>query len=157
MRDIFRQVSLSKKSSPTAGRLDDQLCFALYAATNAITRLYRPLLTELGLTYPQYLVLLVLWEDAPRRLGDIAAELDLASHAVTPIIDRLEEMELVRRVKDKTDGRAVSIELTRRGADLEAEAIAVQKAMRSATMMKNEDIVALRDELRGLADRLRDA
>ena len=156
MRDIFRQVATKKnpKAPKPAGRLDDQLCFALYAATNAITRMYRPLLSELGLTYPQYLVLLVLWEGSPRRLGEIAAELDLASHAVTPIIDRLEETGLVKRTKDPADGRAVAVELTMRGRELESSAITIQRTMRSATQMRDEDIVALRDELRGLADRL---
>lgn len=149
--------SLSATTDPKpAGRLDDQLCFALYAATNAITRMYRPLLTELGLTYPQYLVLLVLWERAPIRLGEIAKELDLASHAVTPIIDRLEEMGLVRRTQDSTDGRAVAVELTARGRSLEPSAATVQKAMKSATRLKNEEIANLRDELRDLAERLRD-
>ena len=99
MRD--RNMQVGKKSSPstqtpvTAGRLADQLCFALYAATNAVTRTYRPLLNELGLTYPQYLVLLVLWEHDARRLGEIADALLLATHAVSPIIDRLEEAGLV--------------------------------------------------------------
>ena len=96
----------------------------------------------------------MLWEGSPRRLGEIAAELDLASHAVTPIIDRLEETGLVKRTKDPADGRAVAVELTMRGRELESSAITIQRAMRSATQMRDEDIVALRDELRGLADRL---
>ena len=92
-------MTANKKSKPgkndEAGRLDDQLCFALYAASNAVTRVYRPLLTDLGLTYPQYLVMLVLWEHGTRRLGEIADELELATHAVSPILDRLEESGLV--------------------------------------------------------------
>lgn len=78
-------------------RLDDQLCFALYAATNAITRSYRPLLGEIGLTYPQYLVMLTLWQDGSAPVGRIAHRLELDSHAVSPLVDRLEAAGLVVR------------------------------------------------------------
>jgi len=110
---VFQVAPRSKPSAKTtqsaeaqAGRLSEQLCFALYSATNAMTRAYRPLLTEIGLTYPQYLVLLVLWERRSCRLGEIAEELLLATHAVSPIIDRLEEAGVVQRVDDEADGRA---------------------------------------------------
>lgn len=140
----------------TATPLDDQLCFALYAATNAITRLYRPLLTELGLTYPQFLVLLVLWEHGPRRLGEIAADLELASHAVTPIVDRLEEAGLVTRTKDKADGRAVIIELTKAGAKLESDVAVVQNQVWRRTHLPMSEAEALRDNLREFVDRVRE-
>ena len=95
-RDRLPQVAETPTPTPPvapvpAGRLTDQLCFALYAASNAMTRVYRPLLQAMGLTYPQYLVLLVLWEHGSKRLGEIADELRLATHAVSPIVDRLEE------------------------------------------------------------------
>lgn len=70
--------------------LDDQLCFALYAATHAITRRYRPLLQEIGLTYPQYLVMLIVWQEDCATVGHIARRLELDSHAVTPLVDRLQ-------------------------------------------------------------------
>lgn len=158
------QVSLSQKSAASvsrpfagphdAGRLSDQLCFALYSATNAMTRAYRPLLTELGLTYPQYLVLLALWERKACRLGEIAEDLRLATHAVSPIIDRLEEAGLVRRTIDEDDARAVRVELTRRGQRMEADAAAVQESMRLRTDLDPASVARLRTELHSLVDRL---
>lgn len=139
-----------------AGRLDDQLCFALYAATNAVTRAYRPHLKVLGLTYPQYLVLLVLWEHRVCRLGEIADELFLATHAVSPIIDRLEEAGLVRRVPDEADGRVVNVELTKAGVAMETDAVAVQEAVRCATNLGDREVVRLRTDLRSLLDGMAD-
>ena len=133
---MSRPTDSPRQKRSQAGRLGDQLCFALYAATNAMTRTYRPLLTELDITYPQYLVLLVLWERDGIRLGEIAEELYLATHAVSPIIDRLEETGLVKRTKDPADGRAVAVELTMRGRELESSAVTIQRAMRSATQMR---------------------
>lgn len=141
---------------PVAGRLDDQLCFALYSAANAITRVYRPLLKELGLTYPQYLVLLILWEHRSQTVGELAESLHLASHAVSPIVDRLEELGAVRRVKDENDGRIVLVELTPAGASLEASAAAVQEEVRCRSLLADDEVVRLRAELIELADRLRD-
>jgi DNA-binding MarR family transcriptional regulator len=102
-------------------RLDDQLCFALYAATHAITRRYRPLLERIGLTYPQYLVMLTLWQDGPATVGRIADRLQLDSHAVTPLVARLEGAGLVRRRRG-SDRRRVVVEATERGRDLHAPA-----------------------------------
>ncbi len=142
----------SRPDTSEAGRLDDQLCFALYAATNAVTRVYRPLLKAIGLTYPQYLVLLVLWEHRSRRLGEIADALALATHAVSPIIDRLEEAGFVRRVKDDLDGRVVHVELTGAGSDLEASAAAVQGEVRCRTLLDPTAVDRLRSELVQLVD-----
>lgn len=137
-----------------AGLLGDQLCFALYAATNAMTRAYRPLLGELGLTYPQYLVLLVLWEHRSCRLGRIAEELHLATHAVSPIVDRLEDAGLVRRMADGEDRRAVRVELTEAGSALESSAAEVQEAMRCRTSLDPESVVELRSDLLALVEQL---
>lgn len=141
----------------SAGVLDDQLCFALYAATNAVTRIYRPLLDELGITYPQYLVLLVLWEHGRRRLGEIAMDLDLATHAVSPIIDRLESAGLVHRVKDTDDARVVHVDLTANGARLEAKAAAVQEEVRRKTALNGDEVKRLRSELHRLTALLRES
>ena len=140
----------------TAGRLDDQLCFALYAATNAVTRSYRPLLKEIGLTYSQYLVLLVLWEHRSRRLGAIADELCLATHAVSPIVDRLEEAGLVSRTADEIDARVVHVGLTPSGARLETKAAEVQEAVRCSTQLDPDEVVQLRADLHRLLDQMRD-
>lgn len=139
---------------PPAGRLDDQLCFALYSATNAITRVYRPLLKSLGLTYTQYLVLLLLWEHRSQTVGELAGSLRLASHAVSPIVDRLEEVGLVRRARDEADGRLVLVELTRAGSELEPAVADVQEQVRCRSLLEDDEVVRLRAELIGLADRL---
>ena len=141
-------------ATTAAGRLDEQLCFALYAATNAMTRVYRPLLKNLGLTYPQYLVLLLLWEHRSQPVGEIAASLHLASHAISPIVDRLEEAGLVRRTRNETDGRLVHVELTPAGARLEAAAAAVQDDVRCRSRLDDGEVIRLRAQLHELARRL---
>lgn len=159
-RDITAQVPPSSTSPDTpaaVGRLDDQLCFALYAATNAVTRVYRPLLKEIGLTYPQYLVMLILWESGPHTVGEIAERLHLATHAVSPLLDRLEAAGLVRRMRDDTDGRVVRVEVTPAGRELEAAAGAVQDEVRCSTMLDADEVDRLRADLRTLLDRMGDA
>jgi DNA-binding MarR family transcriptional regulator len=138
--------------SDASGHLDQQLCFALYAASTAMTRVYRPLLEQLGLTYPQYLVLLVLWEKGSIRLGEIADDLELATHAVSPIIDRLDEAGLVRRAKDPDDARAVLVELTRAGRNLQSEGVAIRDHVRRKTALKTTEIIRLRGELQKLVE-----
>ena len=137
-----------------AGRLDEQLCFALYAASTAMTRAYRPLLKGIGLTYPQYLVMLVLWEHRSQLVGEIAEQLRLATHAMSPIIDRLEDGGLVRRTKEPSDGRAVRVELTGDGADLEAAAAAIQDELRCRTSLEAPEVARLRSDLNALIDQL---
>lgn len=108
---------------PDKLRLDEQLCFALYAATNAVTRAYRPRLARLGLTYPQYLVMLTLWQDGRQQINRIADRLSLASNAITPLIDRLEAAGFVARVRDAQDRRAICIALTETGTRLEHDGL----------------------------------
>lgn len=134
-------------------RLDDQLCFALYAATHAITRRYRPLLDAIGLTYPQYLVMLTLWQDGPAHVGRIAHRLELDSHAVTPLVERLEVAGLVRRRRG-TDRRQVVVAATELGRDLEAAAEAVQAEVACATGLDPLELADLRRRLRTLTDQL---
>ena len=135
-------------------RLDDQLCFALYAATNAITRTYRPLLQEIGLTYPQYLVMLVLWQDGELSVQGIARRLGLSSNAVTPLLDRLVDGGLVLRRRDTEDRRVIRIAATRRGADLERAAFEAQQAVVCRTELPPDDFAVLREELLALARRM---
>lgn len=133
MKDIgasqFNDDDLFDEQAVDRIRLDDALCFALYAATNAIIRSYRPLLQKVGLTYPQYLVMMALWDEGAMRIVDIARRLDLAPNAITPLVDRLENIELVSRVPSKTDRRTSMIHLTDRGAELEKEASIIQQAI----------------------------
>lgn len=121
--DAFSQLGADRL------RLDDALCFALYNATNAIIRSYRPLLQKIGLTYPQYLVMMALWDEGALRIVDIARRLDLAPNAITPLVDRLENIALVSRVPSETDRRTSTIHLTDRGAELEKEASIIQQAV----------------------------
>ena len=134
-------------------RLDDQLCFALYAATHAITRRYRPLLDEIGLTYPQYLVMLTLWQDGPAPIGRIAHRLELDSHAVSPLVERLEHAGLVCR-RSGTDRRQVVVAVTELGRDLEAAAAAAQTQVACATGLDPGELADLRQRLRTLAGQL---
>ncbi|GAA3245529.1 MarR family transcriptional regulator [Streptomyces sp. XM83C] len=105
--------------------LEDQLCFALYAASRAVTARYRPLLDELGLTYPQYLVMLVLWEREPLSVGDIGAALQLESSTLSPLIKRLETAGLVVRRRSPDDERSVVVALTGKGREMRQQACAV--------------------------------
>ncbi len=132
-------------------RLDDQLCFALYAATNAITRAYRPLLRELGITYPQFLTLMALWQHGSVTVGQLAQHVDLPAHALPPLLQRLERRGLVLRRPSDTDNRAVLVELTSVGAALETSAAAVQRTVACATGLPPEALAALRGELHDLA------
>lgn len=110
-------------------RLDLQLCFALYSASNLMTRLYRPMLEPLGLTYLQYLALLSLWESAPQSVGDLRQRLGLDSGTLTPLFKRMEAAGLVTRTRDTADERRVLIDLTAKGRALKAEAAGVPAAM----------------------------
>lgn len=112
--------------------LDDQLCFALYAASRAVTSRYRPLLDELGLTYPQYLALLVLWERGPTPVGDIGTALHLDYGTLTPLVKRLETAGLVRRERRPDDERTVQVSLTEEGAALRERAACVPSAIGDA-------------------------
>ncbi|CUU56305.1 DNA-binding transcriptional regulator, MarR family [Parafrankia irregularis] len=106
--------------------LGNQLCFALYAASRATTRAYGPELAELGLTYPQYLTMLVLWEASePLAVGDIGARLHLDSGTLTPLLKRLEDLGLATRSRDRADERRVLIALTGPGRELRARAAEV--------------------------------
>jgi DNA-binding MarR family transcriptional regulator len=110
-------------------RLDRQVCFPLYAATNLISRLYRPVLDKLGLTYPQYLVMLVLWEREPQTVGALGAHLHLDSGTLTPLLKRMEQAGLVERRRDTQDERRVLISLTDEGRGLRAQALHVPETM----------------------------
>ncbi|TDC20749.1 MarR family transcriptional regulator [Streptomyces sp. 8K308] len=112
--------------------LDDQLCFALYAASRAVTNRYRPLLEGLGLTYPQYLVLLVLWEHGTVPIKDIGAALQLDYGTLTPLIKRLESAGLVRRERRPDDERTVLVTVTEQGQELRERARTVPTAIGDA-------------------------
>ena len=136
-------------------RLDRQLCFALYAASGLVTRAYRPLLEPLGLTYPQYLVMLVLWERAPRTVSELGAELDLDSGTLTPLLKRMEAAGLVARNRDPKDERRVLITLTAHGAALHDQAAKIPETLACALPLPPEDLVNLRATLQDFARKMR--
>lgn len=137
--------------------LDDQLCFALYRAQRALTRAYGTILEPLGLTYPQYLVLLALWEEDDASVKDLGERLALDSGTLTPLLKRLEEQGVVERRRSEEDERVVRVLLTRRGRALEAKARAVPLAIACRAGFELEDpaelarLRRLRDELNRLA------
>lgn len=135
-------------------KLDEQLCFALYAATNAVTRAYRPLLDAFGLTYPQYLVLMVLWQHGDSTPGQVARRLNLAPNAITPLADRLEQAKLLTRQRGDADRRVIRLALTEKGRDLEAAIVRVQANIACQTGLPPDELTALRDRLIALVRRM---
>ena len=137
--------------------LDDQLCFALYAASRAVTNHYRPLLDELGITYPQYLVLLVLWERAEITVKDLGAELQLDSGTLSPLLKRLDAAGLIRRTRRADDERSVNVALTKQGEALRSKAICLPHAILTAMALDNRTLAELRRTVRTLAATVRAA
>ncbi|MDE1146408.1 MAG: MarR family transcriptional regulator [Azospirillaceae bacterium] len=131
--------------------LDRQLCFALYQATNRITRAYRPMLDALGLTYSQYLVLMVLWEGAPVTVGELGGRLDLDSGTLTPLLKRMEGAGLVARRRDTADERRVLVDLTPAAWELREKALAIPGAMLCRLSMPLADLADLRDRVHQLS------
>jgi MarR family transcriptional regulator, organic hydroperoxide resistance regulator len=130
--------------------LDQQLCFPLYAASRAMTAVYRPKLEAMGLTYPQYLVMLVLWERDGRSVGELCAELSLDSGTLSPLLKRIEAAGFVVRSRSAADERRVEIRLTDTGRDLRAAACRIPAEMAAATGLSLDEVGALRDLLRRL-------
>jgi DNA-binding MarR family transcriptional regulator len=132
--------------------LNNQLCFSLYAATNSIIRYYRIYLNEIGITYTQYLVLLVLWEQQSCNIKKIAEILKLDSPTITPIVQKLEKMNLVNRVRNEVDERVVTVLLTKDGIDLEAQVADIQNKVACKTHLKTKEFNELKDTLNKLTD-----
>jgi DNA-binding MarR family transcriptional regulator len=131
-------------------KLDNQICFALYAASRAMTSVYRPVLDKLGLTYPQYLVMLVLWEQDALRLREIGARLHLDSGTLTPLLRRLEGAGLIYRARRVKDEREVEVSLTTAGKRLKQRALSVPKQIVCMTGRPIKELAALRDDLKKL-------
>ena len=131
--------------------LDRQVCFALYAASRAVTELYRPVLEQLGLTYPQYLVLLVLWQHEPRTVGELATELHLDYGTLTPLLKRLEAKHLLTRHRPAGHEATVLITLTDAGHELRTHASGIPRAMSTAMgrtdSHANQELITILREL----------
>lgn len=135
-------------------RLENQLCFAVYAASHAFNAAYKPLLEPLGLTYPQYLVLVTLWAEDGRTVSGIGEPLDLDSGTLTPLLKRMEAAGLVRRARDPDDERRVRVFLTPKGRALEREATEIQRSL-SCVVGGAEEAAVLRRSLEKLTQCLR--
>jgi DNA-binding MarR family transcriptional regulator len=132
--------------------LDQQVCFALYAASRAVTAAYRPLLAPLGLTYPQYLVMLALWEQAPRTVRELGSTLQLESGTLSPLLKRMEAHGLITRTRSSDDERQVIVALTGAGAELRERALAVPAQLMDATGIDPDTLVALRRTCQALTE-----
>ena len=130
--------------------LERQLCFALYGASMEMGRVYKPMLDALGLTYPQYLVLQVLWEEDGRTIGAVAARLALEPSTITPLVKRLEAGGVVTRTRDAQDERQVRVHLTERGRALREESAPMARRVFASTGLTLEAVIALTDEVRAL-------
>lgn len=134
--------------------LDHQLCFAIYSASLAMTKLYKPLLDPMGLTYPQYLVLLVLWEGEVPSVSTLGERLSLDSGTLTPLLKRLEAAGLVQRLRDTADERRVRIQLTPAGQALKARAEGIPRQVACASGCDLDELSQLTHRLKALREAL---
>lgn len=132
--------------------VDEQMCFALYTASRAVTNLYRPLLDPLGLTYPQYLVMMLLWERGSCSVKEIGTALQLDYGTLTPLLKRLETTGLLERVRDPRDERSVRAILTEQGAELRARAKGIPEAIGEVIDLPEDVFEATRLALRRLTE-----
>ena len=142
------------RPSPPALLLDNQVCFALYSASLAMTKLYKPLLDQIGLTYPQYLVMLVLWEQDGVTVSELGERLFLDSGTLTPLLKRLEAQGQIARLRDVQDERRVRITLTAEGRALRDQAEAIPQCVLQSSQCSIAELTALTTELKQLRDRL---
>lgn len=135
--------------------LERQLCFPLYAASRLVTRLYQPLLEPLGLTYPQYIVLMILWEDAPCPVSRLCDRALLNTNTLTPLLKRLEASGFITRTRSLDDERVVRVDLTLRGAALKEACGCVPGTLFTSLGCPEATLVALKEQLDGLVAHLR--
>lgn len=131
-------------------RLANQLCFPVYAASRLITREYQPFLDKLGITYPQYLVLMILWEEDGMPVNDIAKKLILNTNTITPLLKRMEQQGIIRRKRSRQDERKVIVQLTEKGREMQEEASLIPQQLASRLVegeLKIDDLVRLKESL----------
>ena len=134
--------------------LENQLCFALYNASRAMTKVYQPHLKKLGLTYPQYIVMLSLWQYKNSSVKELGNRLNLDSGTLTPLLKRLETAQLVSRTRSKDDERVVMISLTKQGQLLESDALVMRQEMLCNSTDDMEQMLALKEQLQQLTNQL---
>ena len=135
-------------------KLENQLCFAIVTAARNVVSIYRPVLEPLGLTHPQYLVMLALWEQSPRTLGEIAEELAFDPATASPLVKRLETQGLVSRSRRADDERRLDIDLTEAGRTLREQALSIPFQIMERVGMTIDEVAALRDALKPFSGRL---
>jgi MarR family transcriptional regulator, organic hydroperoxide resistance regulator len=135
--------------------LSDMICFSLYSATHAMQAAYKPLLDDIGLTYPQYLVLTALWQQDAQSVGQIGQTLQLESNTLTPLLKRMEAQGLLTRARSTTDERQVKVALTETGRGLEARAAHIPACILEKSGMTVQSLTALRDQINALRGHLR--
>ncbi|ACC55934.1 TPA: MarR family winged helix-turn-helix transcriptional regulator [Acinetobacter baumannii] len=128
-------------------KLENQLCFLIYSTNLALNQLYRKLLTPLGITYPQYLVMLVLWEKDEITVSEIGSKLFLESSTLTPILKKLEALQLLNRTRSKEDERQVIITLSEKGKKLKEQAVNIPKHILEASSCDTATLLGLKDQL----------
>ncbi len=133
-------------------KLDNQLCFSLYAASREITKLYKPFLDKIGLTYTQYISLLVLWESDNITVKELGNRLRLDSGTLTPLLKKLESMNILERLRDKKDERNVYIKLTDKGHNLKDEALDIPSKVFCSSGLSKDESLYLRVHLQKLLD-----
>lgn len=141
-------------SADQALLLDNQLCFALYSASLAMTKLYKPLLDELGLTYPQYIAMLALWERDGLMVSELGERLSLDSGTLTPLLKRLQALDLVARIRDVQDERRVHITLTPAGRKLKTRAASIPGCILAASQCSIPELISLTQQVQALRQRL---
>lgn len=134
---------------------EQQICFALYSASRSITARYRELLAPLGITYPQYLVLLILWESGTSTVGHLGERLQLDSGTLSPLLRRLEALGLVTRTRSASDERVVEIALTGAGDDMRAHAPHIAEQICASTGLASAELADLQSQIASLAERVR--
>lgn len=144
----------NKISTDALLQLDHQLCFALYSTSLAMTRLYKPLLDDIGLTYPQYLAMLVLWQQDGLTVSGLGERLFLDSGTLTPLLKRLESAGLISRIRDAQDERRVHITLTASGRRLKARAAKIPGCILSAAQCPVPELITLTRQVQALRQRL---
>ncbi|AAK86653.1 MarR family transcriptional regulator [Agrobacterium tumefaciens] len=144
----------NEKTMESLLRLDQQICFALYGAAHAFTRAYKPLLDPIGLTYPQYLVMMALWEKETSTVKALGEMLGLDSGTLSPLLKRLEHAGLITRKRGTVDERQVLVALTPKGADLKKEGVKIMAAIGGATGCGLEELAQLRDQVNALKEGL---
>lgn len=146
----------TKKDNPLhqVPRLDGQLCFALYSTSLAMNKLYRKLLRKLGITYSQYLVLMVLWEEDQQTVSALGDKLYLDSATLTPLLKRMEQAELLTRTRSASDERQVIVALTEQGSKLREEAAKLPEQILGATTCSLDQVVGIKKQLDALRDNL---